>query len=67
MTRLEMKKCNMILTEKQQKYRHYHQVIALAQLKAGNTSANLLNEMRQIIYFSCQAKEITKQVYNKIQ
>ena len=24
MTRLEMKKCNMILTEKQQKYQLYH-------------------------------------------
>ena len=24
MTRLEMKNCNMILTEKQQKYQHYH-------------------------------------------
>ena len=26
MLRLEMKKYNMILTEKQQKYQHYHQV-----------------------------------------
>ena len=24
-TRLKMKKCNMILTEEQQKYEHYHQ------------------------------------------
>ena len=24
MIRLEMKNCNMILTEKQQKYQHYH-------------------------------------------
>ena len=29
MVRLEMKNCNMILTEKQQKYRHYHQVILI--------------------------------------
>ena len=40
--------------------------IALAQLKAGNTSENLLNEIRQIIYFLYRAKEITKKVYNFI-
>ena len=38
--------------------------IALGQVKAGNTSENLLNEIRQIIYY--QAKEITKKVYNFI-
>ena len=26
MTRLEMKNCNMVLTEKKRKYKHYHQV-----------------------------------------
>ena len=30
--------------------------IALAQVKAGNTYENLLNEIRQIIYSSYQAK-----------
>ena len=40
--------------------------IALAQVKAGNTSQNLLNEIRQIIYFLYCAKEITKKVYNNI-
>ena len=40
--------------------------IAFAQVKAGNTSENLLNEIRQIIYSSHQAKEITKTVYNNI-
>ena len=40
--------------------------IALAQVKAGNTSENLLNEIRQIIYSLYWAKEITKIVYNKI-
>ena len=40
--------------------------IALAQLKAGNTFENLLNEIRKIIYFLYRAKEITKKVYNKI-
>ena len=40
--------------------------IALAQIKAGNTSGNLLNEIRQIIYSLYRAKEITKKVYNNI-
>ena len=34
--------------------------IALATVKADNTSENLLNEIRQIMYSSYQAKEITK-------
>ena len=39
--------------------------MALAQVKAGgNTSENLINEIRQIIYSLYQAKEITKKVYN---
>ena len=38
--------------------------IALAQLKADNTSENLLNEIRQILYSLYRAKEITKKVYN---
>ena len=40
--------------------------IALAQVKAGNTSENLLNEIRQIIHSLYQVKEITKKVYNNI-
>ena len=40
--------------------------IALAQIKACNTSENLLNKMRQIIYYLYRAKEITKKVYNNI-
>ena len=40
--------------------------IALAQEKAGNTSANLLNEIRQIIYSLYREKEVTKKVYNNI-
>ena len=38
--------------------------IIIAQVKAGNTSENLLNKIRQIIVY--QAKEITKSVYNSI-
>ena len=34
--------------------------IALAQVKAGNTSVNLLKEIRQIVYSLYQAKEIIK-------
>ena len=40
--------------------------IALAQVKVGNTSENLLNEIRQIIHSLYQKKEITKKVYNNI-
>ena len=40
--------------------------IVLAQVKAGNNSKSLLNEIRQIVYFLCQSKEITKEVYNNI-
>ena len=40
--------------------------IALAQAKAGNTSENLLNEIRQIIYSLYRGKEITKKAYNNI-
>ena len=40
--------------------------IALAQVKAGNDSDNLLNKIRQIVYCLYQSKEITKKVYNNI-
>ena len=36
--------------------------IALAQIKAGNNSESLLNEIRQIVYSLYQSKEITKKV-----
>ena len=39
---------------------------ALAQVKAGNNSESLLNEIRQIAYFLYQSKQITKKVYNNI-
>ena len=38
--------------------------ITIAQVKAGNISENLLNEIRQIIYSLDRANEITKKVYN---
>ena len=40
--------------------------IAIAQVKAGNNSESLLNEIRQIIYSLYQSKQITKKVYNNI-
>ena len=40
--------------------------IALAQVKAGNNSESLLNEIRQIVYSFYRSKEITKKVYNNI-
>ena len=41
-------------------------LIALALVKAGNTSENLQNEIFQIKNSLYQAKEITKKVYNNI-
>ena len=40
--------------------------IALAQVKTGNNSESLLNEIRQIVYSLHRSKEITKKVYNNI-
>ena len=52
-----------ILTSKQMLQRL---TIALTQIKSGNNSGNLLNEIRQIVYSLHQSKEITKKVYNNI-
>ena len=38
--------------------------IALSQLKVGNNSESLSNEIRQIVYFLYQSKQITKKEYN---
>ena len=41
--------------------------IALAQIKANNTSKKLLNEIRQVIYSLYQVNKITEDVYdNKV-
>ena len=40
--------------------------IALAQVKSGNNSENLLNEISQIVYSLYQSKEITKKVCTNI-
>ena len=41
-------------------------LIALAHVKIGNNSENLLNEIRQIIYCWYQSKNIAKKVYNNV-
>ena len=40
--------------------------IALAQIKAGNNSESLLNEIRQIVHYLYRSKKITKMLYNNI-
>ena len=40
--------------------------IALAQVKVGNNSESLLNEIRQIVYSLYQSRQLTKKVYNNI-
>ena len=40
--------------------------LALAQIKAGNNSESLLNEIRQIVCSLYQSKEITKKVDDNI-
>ena len=40
--------------------------IALAQIKAGNNSESLLNQIRQIVYFLYRSKENTKKACNNI-
>ena len=52
-----------ILTHKQMLQRL---PIVLAQVKAGNNSESLLNEIRQTVYSLYQSKQITKKVYNNL-
>ena len=40
--------------------------ISLAQIKAGNNSGNLKNEIRQLLYLLYRSKNVTKQVYNNL-
>ena len=40
--------------------------ISLAQIKAGNNSGNLKNEIRQLLYSLYRSKNMTKQVYNNL-
>ena len=40
--------------------------ISLAQLKAGNNSEKLKNEIRQILYSLYRSKKLTKNVYKSL-
>ena len=40
--------------------------ITSAQLKAGNNSEKLKNEIRQLLYSLYRSKNMTKQVYNNL-
>ena len=40
--------------------------ITLAQLKAGNNSEKLKDEIRQLLYSLCRSKKLTKQVYKSL-
>ena len=40
--------------------------MTLAQLKAGNNSKKLKNEIRQLFYSLYRSKELTKQIYKSL-
>ena len=40
--------------------------ITLAELKAGNNSEKLKNEIRQLFYYLCRSKKLTKQLYKSL-
>ena len=40
--------------------------ITLAQLKAGNNSQKLINEIRQLLYSLYRSKKLTKKIYNHL-
>ena len=40
--------------------------ISLAQLKAGNNSQKLKNEVRQLLYSLYRSKKLTKQLYKNL-
>ena len=40
-------------------------LISLAQLKAGNNSGKLKNEIKQLLYFLYRSKNLTKAIYNQ--
>ena len=40
--------------------------ITIAQLKAGNNSKKLLNEIRQLLYSLYRSKKLAKTIYNNL-
>ena len=41
-------------------------LVSLAQLKAGNNSEKLKNEIRQLLYSLYRSKKLTKTIYNSL-
>ena len=41
-------------------------IISLAQLKAGNNSEKVKNEIRQLLYSLYRSKKLTKQIYKSL-
>ena len=62
-SKLQKDKVFKILTPKQMLQKLQ---ITLAQVKVGNTSEKVLNEIHQVIYSLYRAKEIIKKVYNNM-
>ena len=56
-TKQSQRNRTQILTPKQMIQRL---AVALAQVKAGNNSESFLNEIREVVYFLYQSKQITK-------
>ena len=40
--------------------------ISLAQLKVGNNSEKLKNDIRQVLYSLCRSKKLSKQLYKRL-
>ena len=40
--------------------------ISLAQLKAGNNSEKLKNEIRRLLYYLCRSKKLRKNIYKSL-
>ena len=40
--------------------------LSLAQLKVGNNSEKLKNEIRQLLYSLCRSKKLSKAIYNNL-
>ena len=40
--------------------------VSLAQIKAGNNSKKLKNEIRQLLYSLCRSKKLTKNIYKSL-
>ena len=55
-------KYRKILTILTPKWIYQRSLVAFAQVETGNTSENLLNKIREVIYSLYRAKEITKNV-----